>query len=231
MNSVPKILVIEDEAPIRRFLKAGLGADEYELIEAETGKEGILKVSRLNPDIVLLDLGLPDLDGLSVTKQIREWSDVPIIVISARGQEQDKIAALDQGANDYLTKPFSMGELLARIRVSLRLRKAKDACSPAVFEAGRILVDFAAHKVFVNHNEVHLTPLEFKLLATLVKEAGKVLTHKYLLTNVWGPSYTKETHYLRVFMKELRHKLEQDPTQPQYLTTEPGVGYRFCLPE
>jgi len=232
MDRVPRLLIIEDEVAIRRFLRAGLG-DGYELIEAESGEEGVRKAAKSNPDLVLLDLGLPDIDGLEVTRRIREWSQVPIIVLSARGQDEDKITALDHGANDYLTKPFSMGELLARVRVALRptLGSDNEDENSGEVTAGPIKIDFSTRQVSLNGKDVHLTPLEYKLLVALIQNAGKVLTHKQLLTKVWGPAYSKETHYLRVFMKELRHKLEQDPARPQFLTTEPGVGYRFRLPE
>lgn len=230
MDKIAKLLIIEDETAIRRFLRAGLETGGYQFVEAETGEEGIRQVAAYNPDLVLLDLGLPDLDGLEVTKRIREWSQVPIIVISARGQEQDKVSALDCGANDYLTKPFSMGELHARIRVALRQQRSGEEQIGEVI-AGALRIDFAARSVFRDGKEVHFTPLEYKLLAILMLNAGKVLTHKQLLTAVWGPAYVRETHYLRVFMKQLRHKLEQDPARPQYLTTEPGVGYRFRIPE
>ena len=232
MDKVPRLLIIEDELAIRRFLRAGLG-DAYELVEAENGEEGVRKAAKSNPDAVLLDLGLPDIDGLEVTRRIREWSQVPIIVLSARGQDEDKITALDHGANDYLTKPFSMGELLARVRVALRptLRNESEGEDSGEVIAGPIKINFSTRQVSVLGKDVHLTPLEYKLLVALIQNAGKVLTHKQLLTKVWGPAYSKETHYLRVFMKELRHKLERDPARPQYLTTEPGVGYRFRLPD
>jgi two-component system KDP operon response regulator KdpE len=223
----PTVLLIEDEPQMRRFLRAALGGAEYDLVEASTAREGLAQAAGRNPDVILLDLGLPDLDGLEVTRQIREWSRAPIIVLSARGQEGDKIAALDAGADDYLTKPFGVGELLARMRVALRhaLRTA-DGSEP-VFEAGGIKVDLARRQVLRDGVEVHLTPLEYKLLATLVKHAGKVLTHRHLLKEVWGINAINQTHYLRVYVTQLRHKLERDPTQPRLLQTEPGVGYRL----
>ncbi len=227
VDKLAKILVIEDEAAIRRFLRAGLSDSGYQLLEAESGEEGVRQVASHNPDVVLLDLGLPDIDGLEVTRRIREWSNVPIIVISARGQEQDKIAALDFGANDYLTKPFSMGELHARIRVALRPASRIDSEQSGEFSVGPIKVDFGLRQVFVCENKVHLTPLEYKLLALLIRNAGKVLTHRQILMDVWGPAYSNETHYLRVFMKQLRHKLEEDPARPKFFITEPGVGYRL----
>jgi two-component system KDP operon response regulator KdpE len=223
-----KILVIDDEVPIRRFLRASLDPAEYHLVEADTGQIGIQLTASENPDLVLLDLGLPDMDGIEVAKSLREWTQVPIIVLSARGQEQDKVAALDAGADDYLTKPFGTGELLARIRVAIRhaQRAAGDPGDP-VFEAENLRVDLAARRVFRGSEEVHLTPLEYKLLTTLIRHAGKVVTHRHLLTEVWGPAYSEENHYLRVYMGQLRHKLEDDPAQPKLLMNEPGVGYRL----
>lgn len=222
----PVVLLIEDEPPMRHFLRAALGAGEYNLVEASTAREGLAQAAGRNPDLILLDLGLPDADGLDVTRQIREWSTTPIIVISARGQEGDKVAALDAGADDYLTKPFGVGELLARMRVALRHAHATEGGEP-VFEGGGIRVDLARRQVFRGDEEVHLTPLEYKLLASLVKHAGKVLTHRHLLKEVWGMNAINQTHYLRVYVTQLRHKLEADPTQPRLLLTEPGVGYRL----
>jgi two-component system, OmpR family, KDP operon response regulator KdpE len=222
------ILVIEDESPIRRFVCATLQGHGYGVVEATTGKDGLAQVARQQPALILLDLGLPDIDGLEVTQQVREWSQVPIIVLSARGQENDKIAALDAGADDYLTKPFGVGELLARIRVALRhaARTAQDQSDP-VFVAGDLRVDLVQRQVFVGDTEVHLTPIEYKMLTTLIQYAGKVVTHHQLLKAVWGPAYGTETPYLRVYMGQLRHKLEADPARPRYLLTEPGVGYRL----
>ncbi|MBS1714080.1 MAG: response regulator [Armatimonadetes bacterium] len=223
-----RVVVIDDEVQIRRFLKAGLGAESIELFEAETGEEGLRIVARANPDVVLLDLGLPDMDGLEVARRLREWTDVPIIVLSARGQEKDKIAALDAGADDYLTKPFGVGELMARIRVTRRhAARLKGAEPEPLFEAEGLRVDLAARLVFLNGSEVKLTPIEYRLLACLVRNAGMVLTHRHLLTEVWGPAYADELHYLRVYMAQLRHKLERDPARPKLLTTESGVGYRL----
>lgn len=222
----PVVLLIEDEPQMRRFLRAALGTQEYDLVEAGTAREGLAQAAGRNPDLILLDLGLPDGDGLDVTRQIREWSRTPIIVLSARGQEGDKVAALDAGADDYLTKPFGVGELLARMRVALRHGQATEGGEP-VFEGGGIRVDLARRQVFRGGEEVHLTPLEYKLLASLVKHAGKVLTHRILLKEVWGMNAINQTHYLRVYMTQLRHKLELDPTQPRLLLTEPGVGYRL----
>jgi two-component system, OmpR family, KDP operon response regulator KdpE len=223
----PVVLLIEDEPQMRRFLRAALGNQEYDLVEAATAREGLAQAAGRNPDLILLDLGLPDADGLDVTRQIREWSRTPIIVISARGQERDKVAALDAGADDYLTKPFGVGELLARMRVALRHAQTTEGSGESVFEGGGIRVDLARRQVFRGEEEVHLTPLEYKLLATLVRHPGRVLTHRQLLKEVWGPNAVAQTHYLRVYMTQLRHKLEADPTQPRLLQTEPGVGYRL----
>ncbi|WP_437601244.1 response regulator [Sorangium sp. So ce590] len=224
------VLLIEDDPQMRRFLRAMLAARDYRLVEAETGGEGIAQATTRNPDLVLLDLGLPDMDGLEVTRRLREWSAVPIIVLSARGQEQDKIDALDGGADDYLTKPFSAGELLARLRVALRhaARAARGAnAESSSFQVQDVEVDLARRVVLRAGEEIHLTPIEYKLLTTLIRHAGKVLTHRQLLGEVWGPAYAGQTHYLRVYMAQLRHKLERDPARPQMLITEPGVGYRL----
>jgi two-component system KDP operon response regulator KdpE len=222
------VLVIEDEAQIRRFLRATLMANGYRLIEATTAQEGLMQAATRQPEIVILDLGLPDLDGLEVTRRLREWTTLPIIVLSARGQERDKIAALDAGADDYVTKPFGVGELLARMRVALRhaTRTTQDLDTPT-FAVGALRVDLAQRRVSLAEKEVHLTPLEYRLLAMLVRYAGKVVTHRQLLHEVWGPGYAQQTHYLRVYMGQLRHKLEADPARPRYLLTEPGVGYRL----
>jgi two-component system KDP operon response regulator KdpE len=229
MTATPAvILLVEDEPQMRKFLRAGLGTQEYDLVEAETGREGLTQAAGRRPDVVLLDLGLPDTDGLEVIRRLREWSAVPIIVISARGREQDKIAALDLGADDYLTKPFSVGELLARVRVALRhVRRAADGTDQPVFEVGDLRVDLARREIMVRGAPVHLTPTDYKLLATLVRFAGRVVTHRQLLKEVWGLAATTQAHYLRVYMAQLRHKIEADPARPSYLTTEPGVGYRL----
>jgi len=228
LAEIPKIVVIDDEKEMRRFLKACFDPAEVELMEAENAAEGMRLVARANPDVVLLDLGLPDMDGIEVARQLREWTQVPIIVLSARGREKDKIEALDAGADDYLTKPFGVGELLARIRVTLRhASRSKGPNTDPIFESKDLRVDISLRRVFVDGKEVHLTPIEFKLLAMLVRHAGMVLTHKQLLTEVWGPAYFDETHYLRVYMGQLRHKLEADPARPRHITTEPGVGYRL----
>ena len=222
------ILLIEDEPPMRRFLRIILKGNGYRLVEAEKGEEGLIQAAGLNPDLVLLDLGLPDLDGLEVTKRLREWSEVPIIVISARDQEKDKVRTLDAGADDYLTKPFGAGELLARIRVALRHQALKAAGQQrSVFTIGNLRVDLLKRQIFLNDREVHLTPIEYKLLTVLIQSAGKVITHRQLLKEVWGPPYVNETQYLRVYLAQLRHKLEADPARPKFLINEPGVGYRL----
>jgi two-component system KDP operon response regulator KdpE len=223
-------LVIEDEAQMRRFLRASLTSNGYQLVEAETAEAGLAQAASRNPDVVLLDLGLPDQDGLVVTERLREWAKMPIIVISARGREEDKIKALDAGADDYLTKPFGIGELLARIRVALR-NSAKSELGTSELVLGDLKVDLVRRQVFVSGQEQHLTPIEYKLLATLVKHAGRVITHRQLLREVWGPNSSEQTQYLRVYMGQLRHKLEQNPSRPRYLMTEPGVGYRLRTEE
>ncbi|MFZ2088402.1 MAG: response regulator [Desulfobaccales bacterium] len=224
----PRILLIEDDPQIRRFLRTSLGVQGYELIEAETGKEGLALAASQVPDLVILDLGLPDLEGIEVIRGLREWSSVPIIILSARGQERDKVTNLDAGADDYLTKPFGMAELLARIRVALRRKlPAEEGKALTVFALGDLKVDFERRRVFRGQEEIHLTPIEYKLLSVLIKYRGKVVTHSQLLKEVWGPAYTGQNPYLRIFILNLRRKLEADPTRPYYLITEPGVGYRL----
>ena len=222
------VLVVEDEPQMRKFIRASLASHGYRIAEAERASEAVLLITSHNPALVLLDLGLPDGDGLDLTRQLREWSRVPIIVISARGREDDKVAALDAGADDYLTKPFGVNELLARMRVALRHAQADQPPSAAaVFEQGELRVDLMRREVTRAGQLVHLTPIEYKLLTLFVKHAGKVLTHRQILKEVWGPAYTTQTHYVRVQMSELRAKLEQDPARPKLLLTEPGVGYRL----
>jgi two-component system, OmpR family, KDP operon response regulator KdpE len=224
----PLVLLVEDEPQLRRFLTATLRAHEYRVIEAATAREGRAHAAGRNPDLVLLDLGLPDADGLEVTRAIREAGRIPIIVISARGQEQDKVTALDLGADDYLTKPFGVPELLARIRVALRhAAEPVESRLDSIFEVGELRVDPVRREVRRDGEEVHLTPTEYRLLSVLVRHAGRVVTHRHLLQEVWGTNYAEQTHYLRVYMAQLRHKLERDPTRPQLLATEPGVGYRL----
>jgi two-component system KDP operon response regulator KdpE len=224
----PLILVIDDELPIRRFLRAALLAHGYQVLEATTAQEGLTQAAMRQPTLILLDLGLPDLDGLEVTRRLREWATMPIIVLSVRGRESDKVAALDAGADDYLTKPFGMDELLARVRVALRhaVRTAQESGEP-VFTVGELQVDLGRRQVTVAGQPVHLTPIEYKLLATLVHYAGKVVTHNQLFREVWGEHNAPDTHYLWVYMSQLRQKLETEPARPRYLLTEPRVGYRL----
>jgi two-component system KDP operon response regulator KdpE len=217
---------VEDEAEVLRFLRATLPAHGYRMTEARTAAQGLVEAATRSPAVVLLDLGLPDMDGVEVARRIRGWSNTPIIVLSARGREQDKIEALDAGADDYLTKPFGVGELLARMRVAVRNASRVGATAEHVLETGDLKVDLAARRVFVGGREVHLTRTEFNLLAMLARNAGRVLTHRQLLREVWGPGAT-EPHYVRVYMAQLRHKLEADPAEPRYLITETGVGYRL----
>ncbi|MBS1709764.1 MAG: response regulator [Armatimonadetes bacterium] len=223
-----RIVVIEDERAISRLIRTGYGRDEAEVLDATTGEAGMQLVAKANPDVVLLDLGLPDMDGQEVCRRLREWTDVPIIVVSARGKEDDKVLALDNGADDYMTKPFGLNELQARVRASLRHSLRRKAAEPEpVFRSGDIEVDLQARVVRLTGEEVRLTATEYKLLAMLVRHAGMVLTHKQILEEVWGPAYVDELHYLRVYMGQLRHKLEPDPTRPRLLRTESGVGYRL----
>jgi len=228
-TDAPRILVIEDEPEIRRFLRASLGAHGFIVHEAETGRGGLVQASSTPPDVVILDLGLPDIDGLAVIKELRGWSRVPTIVLSARGQESDKIAALDAGADDYLTKPFSVGELLARLRVALRhWAQAAEENASSLFAAGELEVDLARRQTRVAGRPVHLTPTEYRLLTLLIKSAGRVVTHRQLLKEVWGPGSTQEAHYLRVYVNQLRKKLGDNSAAPRLIMTEPGVGYRFA---
>ncbi|MCE9577305.1 MAG: response regulator [Deltaproteobacteria bacterium] len=220
------ILLVEDEAPMRKFLRAALTSHGFRVIEAASVHEAEAEITTSPPSAILLDLGLPDGDGLDLLRRVREWSTAPVIVLSARDREQDKVLALDAGADDYLTKPFGTGELLARIRVALRHARARATTDDPVIVAGPIRVDQARHEVTVEGAIVHLTPIEFRLLLVLARHAGKVLTHRQLLRDVWGPRST-QTHYLRVHMAALRRKIEADPARPRWLTTEPGVGYRL----
>ena len=228
MSDLPRILVIDDEAPIRKFLRISLESAGFAPTEAESAEQGLRETANSPPDAVILDLGLPDADGLDVIRRLREWTAVPIIVLSARGREADKIAALDGGADDYLTKPFGAGELLARLRVALRHAARTTASADPVFAVGAMRVDLAARRVVVENREVHLTPTEYRLLTTLIRNAGKVVTHRQLLKEVWGPGSVEENQYLRVYLGQLRRKIELDPTRPRYLLTEPGVGYRLA---
>jgi two-component system KDP operon response regulator KdpE len=221
------VVLIEDEPEIRRFLRATLTGQGYRLFEATTAAAGLVEAASRQPDVVIVDLGLPDFDGLEVIRRLREWSPVPIIVLSARGHERDKVTALDAGADDYVAKPFGAGELLARIRVALRHGAGASHDREAAFTVGDLGVDLLHRRVHVGVTEVHLTPIEYRLLATLVRHAGKVVTHQQLLREVWGPAHTDQGHYVRVYMGHLRHKLEAEPARPRYLLTEPGVGYRL----
>ncbi|MBI3373866.1 MAG: response regulator [Betaproteobacteria bacterium] len=226
----PVVLVIEDEPPIRKFLRASLEAQGFSVEEAESGERGLAMAANRRPEAIVLDLGLPDVDGVEVIVRLREWSRVPIVVLSARTQEGDKIRALDAGADDYVVKPFGVGELLARLRVAMRHAAIVDGTSAATsIEAGNLKIDLTARRVMVSGKEVHLTPTEYRLLAELAKHSGKVLTQRHLLKEVWGPGYADRPHYLRIYMANLRAKLEADPARPQRLQTETGVGYRLSL--
>jgi len=229
MSSSATIIVIEDEAQIRRFLRTTLVSEGYQVFEAENGKQGLTEAATRKPDLIILDLGLPDMDGVEVVKGIRAWSSIPVIILSARSQESDKVSALDAGADDYLVKPFGAGELLARIRVALRhVSSVANGEEEGIFAVDDLKVDMIHRKVSVGGAEVHLTPIEYRLLTVLIKHAGKVLTHRLLLQEVWGPNYVERAHYLRIYMGTLRHKLEKDPARPRFLLTEVGVGYRLA---
>jgi two-component system KDP operon response regulator KdpE len=232
MRNAPEILIVEDDDQVRRFLRATLDAEGYRFHEAITAQEGITQAAARQPDLILLDLGLPDFDGLEVIRKVRETSAAPIIVLSARGQEKDKVDALDSGADDYVGKPFAVRELLARIRAGLRRAATiRDGAVATVFRAGAIEVDLEKRVVRNAGRQVHLTPIEYRLLQTLVRYAGKVVTQRQLLVEVWGPQHSEQAQYLRVYMAQLRRKLEADPARPRYLRTEPGVGYRLVEPE
>jgi two-component system, OmpR family, KDP operon response regulator KdpE len=224
-TSKPIALVIDDELEIRRFLRVSLGANGYDIHEAANGSEGLTQAAMLRPDVIILDIGLPDMNGLDVLLRLREWSHAPIIALSARHGESDKIAMLDAGANDYLTKPFSVGELMARMRAVRRT--AQPTPESTIVQVGDLRIDFASRAVSVNEAPVKLTKTEYALLHLLAENLGKVLTHKQLLRGTWGPEYETETHYLRVYMGQLRKKIEPDPNNPRYIITESGVGYRL----
>ena len=225
----PIVVLIEDEPQIRRFLRATLTGQGYRLFEAATGADGLVEVGSRQPDVIIIDLGLPDMDGVDVIHRLREWTAVPIIVLSARGQERDKVTALDAGADDYVSKPFGASELVARIRVALRhAAGASHEADEAAFKVGELQVDRLRRHVSLGGTEVRLTPTEYKLLTTLIRHAGKVVTHQQLLREVWGPAHTDQAHYVRIYMAHLRHKLEAEPARPRYLLTEPGVGYRLA---
>ncbi len=221
-----RVLVVDDERSIRRFLKASLGS-QFVILEATNGEEALTAVATEHPDVIILDLGLPDIDGVEVTRRLREWTQIPIIIVSVREQEKDKIAALDAGADDYLTKPFGVGELMARLRVALRRSALTD--SEPVFTTGSLVVDLNQREVRVKEQAIALTPTEYDLLRILIKHAGKVLTHDQLLRGVWGTAYESETHMLQVNISNLRRKIEPDPARPIYIVTEPGVGYRLKI--
>jgi len=224
------ILVVEDEPEIRRFLRTSLATEDYRVVEAETGERGAIEAGTLKPDLAIVDLGLPDIDGIEVIRRIRKWSPLPIIVLSARAREQSKVEALDAGADDYVTKPFAVGELLARVRVALR-HASRAPSGDESLDFGETTVDLRRRKVTRAGTEVHLTPLEFRLLTCLARHLGMVVTHRQLLREVWGPSHVEHTHYLRIYMKQLREKLESDPVRPKHLLTETGIGYRLVAEE
>lgn len=225
MNSATRILVIDDEPQIRKLLKVSLNAHGYEIDEAANGHDGVNRAAIFKPDLLIVDLGLPDIDGKVVIKEIREWSEAPIIILTARDQEQEKIEALDSGADDYITKPFGVGELMARMRVCLRRTATVD--NDPVLECGGLSIDLVQRRVLVDGQEVKLTPTEYEIIKIMAQHAGKVITHKQLLKAVWGNSYNDDTHYVRVYIGQLRRKIEKNPTQPRYIITESGIGYRL----
>ncbi|MFZ5945999.1 MAG: response regulator [Bacillota bacterium] len=226
-NKNARVLIIDDEIQIRKMLKVALSAYGYEISEAESGQDGLNQAALFHPDLIILDIGLPDFDGFEVINRLREWSEVPILILSVQDQEADKIRALDAGADDYVTKPFSMGELLARMRVALR-HAAKTEDEPVLY-FGDLVIDLAHRQVLVNNQEIKLTPTEYDILKQLALHAGRVLTHRQLLRAIWGMDYQEESHYLRVYIGQLRRKIEPDPTRPKYIITEPGVGYRLIV--
>jgi two-component system KDP operon response regulator KdpE len=226
-DTAPTALLVEDERQIRRFVRTAMEAEGWQVFEAETLKQGLIEAGTRKPDLVVLDLGLPDGNGVDFIRDFRGWSSVPVIVLSARVDETDKIEALDAGADDYLTKPFGVGELLARVRATLRRKSAATSGSGAVFRFGDVEVDQINRVVIKGGSRVHLTPIEYRLLTLMINNAGKVLTHRHLLREVWGPSFVESSHYVRIYVGHLRQKLETDATQPRHLLTETGVGYRF----
>lgn len=226
MSNGPRVLVVDDEVQIRRFLRIALEANGYRVFETSTGREALQEIARTRPDLVILDMSLPDIDGLEVLRRLREWTRTPTIILSVRDSDRDKVDALDGGADDYLTKPFSLEELLARLRVAQR--HAQPGEQPLVYQAGNVTVDLAHRAVTKSGEAVKLTPTEYALLRLLIQQAGRVLTHRQILKEVWGPEYMEETHYLRVYFAQLRQKLEDDPARPTLILTEPGVGYRLA---
>lgn len=224
-NKGIRILVIDDETQIRKLLRVALSGHGYEVAEAASGNEGLNEAAVYRPDLIILDLGLPDIDGLDVVRRLREWSKTPVIILSVKEQENDKIAALDAGADDYVTKPFGMGELLARIRAAIR--HLAGAGEEPILNFGELMIDLAHRHVSVDGLEIKLSPIEYDLMKNLAVHAGKVLTHKHLLRTIWGPNYENDTHYLRVYVGQLRRKIENDPSHPRHIITEPGVGYRL----
>ncbi len=231
MSNAPHILVIDDELQIQRAIRTILTEKGFQVSTASRGEEGLTLAAAHEPDIVILDLGLPDIDGIEVTRRLREWTQCPILILSVRDSERDKVAALDQGADDYLTKPFGIEELLARVRVALRHSSSRQGTQSKLVKAGDLSIDLAWHLVKRGEEEIKLTGTEYKLLAYLAANHGRVLTHQSILTHVWGPADADHTEYLRVYMRQLRKKLETDPEQPQYILTEPGIGYRFIADE
>lgn len=224
----PLVLLVEDELSMRKFLRASLVSQGFRLVEATSAREGMALAKSHNPEVILLDLGLPDQDGIELTRAVRAWSLVPIIVISARGREDDKVRALDAGADDYVTKPFGVNELLARVRVALRhAQSAQVSSASTLIDLGGLRIDLEKRSVTLDAQEIHLTPIEYRLLTLLARQAGKVLTHRSMLKEIWGPQKLEQTHYLRVRMAELRKKIERDPARPEWLLTEPGIGYRL----
>lgn len=228
-ENAPVVIIVEDEKQIRRFVRAALEAEGCHVFEADTVRQGLTEAGTRKPDLVILDLGLPDRDGVEFIRDLRGWSELPVIVLSARTGEEDKIAALDAGADDYLTKPFGVGELLARVRAALRRRARMGDDGAPVVEFGEVRVNLVNRTIEKNGQAIHLTPIEYRLLAVLLGSAGKVLTHRQILREVWGPSHVESSHYLRIYMSHLRQKLELDPAQPQHILTETGVGYRFVI--
>jgi two-component system, OmpR family, KDP operon response regulator KdpE len=223
----PTVIIVEDEKQIRRFVRDALETEGLHVFEAETVRQGLVEAGTRKPDLLILDLGLPDRDGIEFIRDLRSWSELPLIVLSARTNEADKIAALDAGADDYLTKPFGVGELLARVRVALRRREKTGESGATEVEFGGVRIDLLNRSVKRDGQTIHLTPIEYRLLTLLIRNAGKVLTHRQILREVWGPTHVESNHYLRIYMGQLRHKLEENPAQPRWLQTEAGVGYRL----